>query len=72
MQLGLLEKPTKFNQVKRLLIDRGFLGVYNYELNPISYRYGAVIHKLRKEGYIIKTEQLSRNGLFKFTMLGKA
>lgn len=42
-------------------------GAYNYELNRVMFRYGATIHSLRKDGYAITTELISR-GLFKYRM----
>lgn len=57
-------KPlTKAKRVELLLKDRGWMGTSNSELNDISFRYGAVIHRLRQEGHDIKTGPTSKTGL---------
>jgi hypothetical protein len=59
---------SKIARILRYLKDRG--EATNRELNRISFRYGAHIHELRKEGWKIKTHQLSNDGLYKFTFHG--
>lgn len=44
----------------------------NMELIPISTRFSARIHELRKKGYIIDTDYLSRDkGLTQYTLKGR-
>lgn len=40
-------------------------GATNYQLNKITLHYGAVIHRLRKEGHNISTVRLT-HGTFKY------
>lgn len=41
----------------------------NRQLNAITFRYGARIHDLRGEGYVIKTVR-EHDGLFRFYYVG--
>ncbi len=69
MQLDLLEpkRTTKFYRVKELLRSRGPAGVDMSELNAISYRYGAIIHRLRQEGHVIYTIPINpKTGHYKY------
>lgn len=43
----------------------------NHELNKICFRYGSIIHDLRKEGHTIITHRLNNDGLFEYTLKGK-
>lgn len=43
---------------------------YNYELNRIAFRYGAIIHNFRKDGYKIVTSQ-EKVGVFKYTLISE-
>lgn len=66
-QLRLGEKPlTKKEKVENLLKSRGLGGATNAELNQIMFRYGSVIHELRKNGHHIIKQQLNNNGLFRY------
>ncbi|MGI0479390.1 hypothetical protein ACN4EE_01225 [Geminocystis sp. CENA526] len=59
---------SKKQQVFNLLSD-GFL--HNaHELAQISYRFGDIIHKLRKEDYKIKTIKVAHN-TFMYQMVMK-
>jgi hypothetical protein len=42
-------------------------GASNGELNKIMFRYGAVIHRLRKDGHKIETIQIKK-GLYRYYM----
>ena len=73
-QLNILEKTkplTKAQRVENLLKARGWGGVDNSDLNEITFRYGAVIHRLRKDGHIIETGPTSRSGLVMYYYGGK-
>lgn len=72
-QIDLLEpkKSTKAFRVKELLRTRGLVGVDMSELNDISYRYGAIIHRLRKDGHKIDTQAInSASGHYKYVWRG--
>lgn len=43
----------------------------NVELNETCFRYGARIHELRSEGYVITTERQT-DGVFKYELYGGA
>lgn len=45
-------------------------GAYNWELNQVMFRYGAIIFNLRNEGYKIETTPRKR-GLFHYRITGK-
>lgn len=62
---------TKASKVLQALKDGGGAGVSNWDLNQITFRYGAVIHRLRKEGHMIDTIKLNNNGGYKFVYRGK-
>ena len=67
MQTEIFTKPTKANAIKQLLMRSGGEGVDMAELNAISYRYGSVIHNLRKRGHVILTIPINRHtGHFKY------
>ena len=38
--------------------------VTNSDLNKIAFRFGSIIHGLRKEGHDIVTERISNGGLY--------
>lgn len=50
-----------------LLEKAGDKGVTNYTLNKIAFRYGARIHELRKQGYLISSLRVSES-LWKFVL----
>lgn len=57
-------KPlTKARRVELALRAKGMAGVSNVELNHITFRYGAVIHELRKDGHDIMTGPTDKYGL---------
>ena len=58
---------TKEARILRLLKSKG--RATNAELNRICFRYGARIHDLRSDGYIIVTNRL-KSGLFEFVFKG--
>lgn len=64
------EKHTKADRVKTLLLSSKN-GVSNWDLNKITFRYGAVIFKLRNEGYKIETKKVKNSGLYIYTVKGK-
>lgn len=63
----MITKESQTTKILRLLKTQGT--VSNLELNRICYRYGARIHELRNDGYLIVTKRLS-NGLFMFVYKG--
>ena len=67
MQTEIFTKPTKANAIRSLLMNAGYDGVDMSELNAISYRYGAIIHRLRQKGHVILTLPINRKtGHFKY------
>lgn len=61
--LSLFEKPlTKAKRVEDKLRRAGLGGVSNVELNHISFRYGAIIFNLRKDGHKIVTGPTDKYG----------
>lgn len=62
---------TQEQRVWELLKKRGSDGAYNYELNRIAFRYGALIHIWRKDGHKIVTDQVKR-GVFKYTLVDES
>lgn len=68
-QVSLLgDRLTKAKRVENLLKSKGY--VSNVELNHITFRYGAVIHELRKAGHEIITGPTDKYGLVKYMYLG--
>lgn len=65
---GILSPRTKAERVFEKLRKAGKGGVSNGELNKITFRYGAVICELRKDGYDIRTKKVGKNGLFIYYM----
>jgi len=45
-------------KIVELLTKKGKKGATNIDLNRIAFRYGARLHELRKEGYVIKTQHI--------------
>lgn len=45
-------------------------GAFNYDLNRVMFRYGAIIFNLRSEGYQITTTPVKK-GLFHYKITGK-
>lgn len=67
MQTEIFYKPTKARMIERMLRDAGWSGVDMQDLNAISYRYGAIIHRLRRLGHKIETVPVDRKtGHFKY------
>lgn len=64
-------KLTKADRVERALRMSGRRGVSNWNLNKITFRYGAVIYKLRDRGYEIDTIKVKNNGLYMYYYRGK-
>ena len=44
--------------------------VTNAELNRVCFRYGARLHELRRDGYIIVTNRINNDGLYSFVYKG--
>ncbi len=57
---------TKAVRVKELLSRKD--GASNFELSKISLRYGAIIHNLRKEGYVIIDKRINNQGLWRYKL----
>ena len=53
--------PTQRDRILKLLEERKELGVTNYELNEIAFRYGARLKELREDGYQIKTVHIRKS-----------
>ncbi len=71
-QADMFTKPTKAKMVERMLKDAGISGVTNGQLNRVTFRYGAVIHRLRKEGWLIDTIPIDRkNGYYRYIYKGR-
>lgn len=62
------EYMSKTGRVLRLMREKKT--VTNAELNKICFRYGAVIHNLRNEGWLIRTIRMNNDGLFVFILDG--
>lgn len=63
MTLSLFDKPkTKSERVLEALQKAGGRGITNIALNHITFRYGAVIHRLRLEGHDILTGKTDKYG----------
>lgn len=66
-------RPRKLSQTERilrLLRRRGTFGASNRELNTICFRYGARIHELRRDHYVIRTMRDSA-GQYRFILEGE-
>ena len=64
-----MDKTTKTARVLKLLQSKP--AVTNRELNNICFRYGSIIHDLRKEGHVIKTNCLNnKTGLYEYKYFG--
>lgn len=60
---------SKMARVLRYLKENGIAS--NRELNRICYRYGARIHDLRKDGWIIRSNLVDqKNGMWEFSLHG--
>lgn len=57
----------KYDRIMALLKEKGENGAFNYELNRIAFRYSAIIHTMRKDGWNITTERV-KQGVYKFTL----
>jgi hypothetical protein len=62
----LLKKASRTQRIIDLMQRKQ--GAGNDELNKIAYRYGAIIHRLRKDGHQIDTIQIKK-GYFKYYMV---
>lgn len=60
------KRPTKSKRVEMLLKSSGWGGASNWDLNKITFRYGAVIERLRKDGHEIITQKVNNDGLYKY------
>ena len=60
-----IKKLSREQQIINLISRKE--GASNFELNKIMFRYGAVIHNLRKDGYHIDTICIKR-GLYRYYM----
>lgn len=61
--LSLFEKPkSKAKRIEEKLRSKGLGGASNIELNHISFRYGAIIFRLRQEGHHIVTGATDKHG----------
>ena len=52
-----------------LLRERGAEGATNEELNRIGFRYRGRLFELREMGYVIRTDRLELEGLFRFVLV---
>lgn len=61
----------KTKSKSQLILERLRKGpAYNYQLNRIAFRYGAIIHDFRRDGYKIVTYQ-EKKGLFKYILISE-
>lgn len=60
---------SKHQRVKELFETKR--SVYNYELNKIAFRYGSIIHDMRKDGHVIVTNRINNDGLVQYIYKGK-
>ena len=65
-----VKKMTHKEKVLACLKIAGGAGVTNIHLNQIHFRYGASIHRLRKEGYDIETIRESES-IYRFRLKQK-
>ena len=65
----LFNKKSKAQRIRELLVNNG--RATNNQLNRISYRYGAIIFNMRKDGAVIVTNRLDNNGLYEFVYRGQ-
>jgi hypothetical protein len=63
-----MQKDTQTAKIIKLLKANG--KDTNRELNQICFRYGARLHELRKEGYVIKSNHI-KDSLWEFIYFGK-
>ncbi len=61
--------PSHRDRILALLRKRGPEGATNVELNRIGFRYGGRVHELRGMGYVIRTDRLEPEGLFRFVLV---
>ena len=61
-------KGSKAHRVLMTLKTNG--KATNWELNKICFRYGAIIHDLRKEGHTIVTNRINNDGLYEYVYKG--
>ena len=61
--------PSHRDRILALLRERGPEGAMNVELNRIGFRYGGRVHELREMGYVIRTDRLEPEGLFRFVLV---
>lgn len=52
------KKQSQKEKIYNLLSQAGNVGVSNYDLNNICFRYGARIQELRQEGYNIESKKV--------------
>ena len=66
-----MSATTTLSQTARILklLQKRKTGVLNTELNEVCFRYGARIHDLRSEGWVIVSQPESRS-LWRFTLTG--
>lgn len=60
-------RMNQSEKILALLEKAGDRGVLNTSLNQIAFRYGARLHELRKQGYMISTIYVAP-GLFRFVL----
>ena len=63
------KSPSHRDKILALLRERGPNGATNVELNRIGFRYGGRVHELRGMGYVIRTDRLEPEGLFRFVLV---
>jgi len=56
--------------ILEMLKEAGPAGCTSEELNPIAFRYGAVIFTLRKKGWLIETQKREGTELVRYVLKG--
>ena len=67
--MSIFTKRTKAQRVRDILIKQGH--ATNHELNKICFRYGSIIHGMRKDGHQIVTNRLNNDGLYDYVYKGE-
>jgi hypothetical protein len=64
------KRASQRDRILAALRERGPAGVLNTELNDVGFRFGARIHELREEGFVIRTDQLEAQ-VFRFVLVAE-
>ncbi len=76
-QIGLTPKAKaekregQKEKILAMLTEAGVYGLTSEALNKVAFRYAAVIHKLRKDGWVISTDGRKATELVRYTLRGR-